>query len=265
MRRLITIPISHFCEKARWSLERAGIPYTEVRHVQGIHQLAAKRAGGGVTVPVLVAPEGVFTESEQIVEYADRTLPEPLRLFPSDPGLRAEVESLSRWFDEGLGPDGRRLMYAHMLEQRKLMLKVNNQGVPWWEGLLITWLWPLAVGLVNRALGVRPGREVEDEANVHRVFDAVGERLADERPYLCGERFTAADLTFAALAAAVVIPPEYSVALPQPHVLPASIAVPVRTFRDHPAGRFALRLFREERRRVVAAPAAREPAAPISR
>ena len=27
--RLITIPISHYCEKARWALERAEIPYRE--------------------------------------------------------------------------------------------------------------------------------------------------------------------------------------------------------------------------------------------
>ena len=44
--RLITIPISHYCEKARWALERAGLPYREERHVQGIHRLAARRAGG---------------------------------------------------------------------------------------------------------------------------------------------------------------------------------------------------------------------------
>lgn len=27
--RLLTIPISHYCEKARWALEHAGIPYRE--------------------------------------------------------------------------------------------------------------------------------------------------------------------------------------------------------------------------------------------
>jgi glutathione S-transferase len=31
--RLVTIPISHYCEKARWSLERAGLEYREERHV----------------------------------------------------------------------------------------------------------------------------------------------------------------------------------------------------------------------------------------
>ena len=28
--RLITIPISHFCEKARWALQRAGVAYVNV-------------------------------------------------------------------------------------------------------------------------------------------------------------------------------------------------------------------------------------------
>src|SRR5215212_1631565 len=56
--RLVTIPISHYCEKARWALERVGIPYREERHVQGIHRFAARRAGGGITVPVLVTPDG---------------------------------------------------------------------------------------------------------------------------------------------------------------------------------------------------------------
>ena len=38
--RLITIPISHYCEKARWALDRAGIGYREERHVQIVHRVA---------------------------------------------------------------------------------------------------------------------------------------------------------------------------------------------------------------------------------
>ena len=50
---LITIPISHYCEKARWALDRAGIPYRERAHLQAIHWFAVRRAGGARTVPVL--------------------------------------------------------------------------------------------------------------------------------------------------------------------------------------------------------------------
>ena len=49
---LITIPISHFCEKARWALDRAGVEYEERAHLQVIHWLAVKRAGGREHAPV---------------------------------------------------------------------------------------------------------------------------------------------------------------------------------------------------------------------
>jgi len=254
MGRLITIPISHYCEKARWALERAGLAYVEERHVQGVHQIAARRAGGGSTVPVLVTPEGVLAESEQILEYADETLPEELRLFPADRALRHEVETVSRWFDEGLGPDGRRLMYARMLEQRRLMLRVNCQGVPAWERRAMTALWPAMVRWGKRKLGIGPDTVVEDGARVRRAFDEVAQRLSDGRRHLCGDRFTAADLTFAALSAAVIVPPEYGVSLPQPETLPESIASDVRAFRAHPAGAYALGLFRDQRPLKVALP-----------
>ena len=245
MRRLITIPISHYCEKARWALERAGLSYTEERHVQGMHRIVARRAGGGSTVPVLVTPDGVLGESEQILLYADESLPEEERLFPAEPALRNDVEAFSRWLDEGLGPDGRRVMYALMFEQRRLMLKVNCQGVPPWERRTMTAIWPLGVRWGKRELGIGPTTLETDEPRVWHAFDVVAERLSDGRPYLCGERFTAADLTFAALSASVLVPPQYGVALPQPEILPAHIADRVRAFRAHPAGEYALKLFRE--------------------
>ena len=248
MNRLLTIPISHFCEKARWALDRAGIEYSEERHVQGIHRIVARRAGGGTTVPVLVTGERVLAESEDILRYADERLEDDRKLFPADPELRDEVVGLCRELDRGLGPDGRRLMYALMLEQKGPMLRVNNQGVPAWEGWAMSALWPLAKRWGRRDLGIGGDTVRVDAENVRQAFDAIAERRGDGRPYLCGERFSAADLTFAALAAAVIVPPEYGVRLPQPGELPQHIARMVRDFREHPAGAYAMELFRTERR-----------------
>jgi glutathione S-transferase len=86
------------------------------------------------------------------------------------------------------------------------------------------------------------------EAEVRATFDAVADRLVDGRAYLCGASFTAADLTFSALAAAVLMPPEYGVPLPQPDELPAAMAATVRELRAHPAGLHGLKMFRDERR-----------------
>jgi glutathione S-transferase len=244
---LITIPISHYCEKARWALDRAGLRYSERRHVQGIHRVVARRAGGGNTVPVLVAGSEVLSESEQILAWADRRVPEQQRLFAADPAERESELALCRRFDERLGPRGRRLMYAHMLRQRRLALQFNNQGVPRWEARVVRWGWPAITRLISRVLAITPGIEVEDAAAVTAELDHVAQLLADGRPYLLGERFGAADLTFGALAASVLVPPQYGVTLPQPEAMAPATAALVRGFREHPAGRFAMQLFARHR------------------
>src|SRR5689334_24896004 len=70
--RLVTIPISHFCEKARWALDRAGVQYAEERHLQLLHVVFSRRAGGHGTVPVLVTEDGaVMADSSDILRWCD--------------------------------------------------------------------------------------------------------------------------------------------------------------------------------------------------
>jgi len=234
--RLLTIPISHYCEKARWALDRAGLQYREERHVQLVHRAAARRAGGGSTVPVLVTPDRVLGESEAILEWVDQRTPAENRLIPGAPEAREEAYRLCRRFDAELGPRGRRLIYVHMLAQpRDLVLRFNNQGVPRWEGVALRRGWPVAIGLLRRALDIRPGVEIEDEQSVWREFDFVAERLERSGPFLSGDQFGVADLTFAALSAPVILPANYGVPLPPPDALAPETARLVERARTHPA------------------------------
>jgi glutathione S-transferase len=250
--RLVTIPISHYCEKARWALDRARIPYREERHVQGIHRVAARRAGGGATVPVLVTPDGAIGESQEILEWVDARLAPEQRLFPQGVAQRAEVDALCRRLDERLGPAARRLIYVHMFDQRELVLGFNNQGVPWWEDRALRYGWQPLRRFIERELGIVPGGQVRDEAIVFEELDHVATLLADGRPFLGGERFGAADLTFAALSAAATLPDGYGVTLPQPEMLAPATAALVQRARSHPAGRHALSLYAEHRRGATA-------------
>jgi glutathione S-transferase len=112
-------------------------------------------------------------------------------------------------------------------------------------------------GFVARELGITPGIEVEDERIVWRELDFAGEQLAQNGPFLAGKEFTAADLTFAAMAAPLIVPPRYGVRLPQPEVMPPATAALVRRAREHPAGAYALLLF--DRYRRAGDPATRSP------
>ena len=245
---LITIPISHYCEKARWALDRAGIRYVERAHLQLIHWVAVRRAGGGTTAPVLVCGDRVLADSSDILNEADARTPEDRRLYPSDPSGAAEVRALEHEFDTHLGPQGRRWMYNGLRGRRDIAIAYACTGVPTWERRALPLAYPVVARVIDRFLDVTPVTAARAETEVREIFDRLAERLADGRPYLCGERFTAADLTFASLAASVLMPPEYGVPLPQPDELPTAMAAVVRELREHPAGAHALAMFRSERR-----------------
>jgi len=245
---LITIPISHYCEKARWALDRADIAYEERAHLQVIHWIPVSRAGGRKTAPVLVWGDRVFDDSADIVEEANAKAPPDRSLFPDDPAEAAEVRALQSDFDAHLGPEGRRWMYNALRGNRDIAVAYGCTGVPAWQRRALPFAYPLAARIIDRYLDVTPATAARSEAEVRATFDSVAERLQDGRPYLCGERFSAADLTFASLAAPLLMPPEYGVPLPQPEELPPAMAATVRELREHPAGMHALRMFREERR-----------------
>jgi glutathione S-transferase len=75
----------------------------------------------------------------------------------------------------------------------------------------------------------------------------VDERLSNGCRFLVDDRFTAADLTFAALAAPVLLPAKCRAVQPALDVVPAATREEILRMRDTAAGQFALRLFSDER------------------
>ena len=67
--RLITIPFSHYCEQARWALDRAGVSFVEEPHLPGLH-LRPMRKAGGTTVPLLVLADRTLRDSAEIMASA---------------------------------------------------------------------------------------------------------------------------------------------------------------------------------------------------
>ena len=253
--RLVTIPISHFCEKARWALDRAEVDYVEQPHLQLIHVFAARFAGGGRTVPVLVTDRGeVLAESSAIMRWADTQVAPERRLYPEG-NLGAQAAALEEWLDERLGPDGRLWMYHETLPVVQELGQWALAGVPRWERRVFRLAGPLIAVALRRYLGIDAAAADAARGRVDRVFDGIAARLSDGRRFLLGERFTAADLTFAALAAPMLLPARYGSPLPPPEAMPDALAREVSLLRVHPAGIFADRLYAEERVRLASAQA----------
>jgi glutathione S-transferase len=256
--RLITIRISHFNEKARWALDRCGHAYDEEAYLPMLHNLGTvpvwlRHRAGRVdklstrfSTPVLIAGDRVIADSSEIVAFASEQAIDP-RL-----GLYAhpEARELEAHFSGRFGADTRRLAYWYLLPHRELLIDFGRKNVgrrqarAFEAGLL------LLVPMLRKALAVDQTHAMRSRDNVLAEFERVGERLADGRPYLLGDRFSAADLSFAALGSiALMVGPDegYGAWVPRPDQLSPEFAELAGSLRASEAGKFVLRLFAEER------------------
>jgi glutathione S-transferase len=134
-----------------------------------------------------------------------------------------------------------------LLPHAKLLRQIWARGVPRREAILVPAIAPLVRFLARKAYDITPESAQRSLERIRGVFRRVEEQLAGTRRFLVGDRFTAADLTFAALAAPVLLPPECRATHPALEALPGAMREEVLRMRETGAGSFALRLFAQQR------------------
>lgn len=245
---LVTIPISHYCEKARWALDRAGVEYVEKRHLPGLHRAAVRHAGGGLTAPVMVLDDGsVIPESSEIVAWAAAR--------GADVRFCEESCALAADYDARLGPATRLWVYYMMFDHPALTEQPMTDGVPGWQRVGFHHANRALAFAIARVLTINDDTAVEAERTFRSVYADVDDRLSDGRRYLAGDAFSIADLTFASLSAPLIAPPEYGVRLPAIASLPPGMIPVVEEHRASRAGQHALRMFAQERFAIAPSPA----------
>jgi glutathione S-transferase len=274
--RLITIPVSHYCEKTRWALTRLQIPFVEERHMPPFQRFATrrivKRSGsddmpeternmssinrfigqqvGGQSVPVLITQAETLKSSDEILRCVDAIAPHELKLYPTNSEHRQQVENLVKSFDSVLGPAVRLWVYFYFMDRPNLLQPLWCEGVPWFERLLFPIVFPWMRSTLLQMYTISEATAISAHESICKTFETVENLLASGRTYLIGDHFSAADLTFATLAAGVVMPPGYGVKFPDLSELPISMATNIQRFRETVAGKFVFRLY-QERDQVV--------------
>ena len=245
--RLITIPPSHYCEKARWALELAGLPYNEERHPPLFHRRAVKKAGGVSSTPVLVADGQVMPDSTDILVFIHHHPASAWRPYPADSRLLAEAEELEELFDTRLGPHTRRLAYFYLLQYPDLFLRSVLAGVGSAESRLFRIFRPAIAWIMRKGMNITPDSAERSLNYVREAFAGVDELLSDGREFLVGDSLSAADITFATMAAPALLPRNYGSDLPTLDEVPEALLGLIEEFRMTAAGEFALRIYRDHR------------------
>jgi cytochrome P450 len=109
---------------------------------------------------------------------------------------------------------------------------------------------------MRRSLKLQPDSVTKQRAAIDGILDQVETLLLDGRRFLMGERWTAADLAFVTLAAPLVLPSEYRGPMPTLAELPAAMRADIEQFCARPAGKFILRVYRDERPSAAVDPVA---------
>jgi glutathione S-transferase len=247
MTTLVTIPFSHYCEKARWALDWCRVPYRERAVLPGLH-FRHTRPVGGRTVPVLLRDDGEapLLDSTDILRWVDTQAAPERRLWPTAAAEQEEAERLEEDFDTRLGPATRQWAYAHGLRDPAMLCTLVRPGFPKWrDRVALRMLLPVMGRFIVRQYEATMENAARAEETIVAVFAEVSARV-DKSRYLTGDRFGAADLTFAALGGVMVRPKEHPAFDCQAAATPYMQAFMER-LRATPAGEYAMRLYREHR------------------
>jgi glutathione S-transferase len=228
--RLITIGPSHFCEKARWALDSVEYNpskpfyFTEDAHppiFAGIATLEASDGEASMTPMVVYRNEKkekiVLHDSSKIIQHL---CPE---LYP-DP-IKEDIMQFESYLGTHLGATARVLLYHYMMEPPFYnalckMICVHSSSIE-------TFLWKklfekglkrgmkkaMKINAESANTSLEAVRTVFYDLSVQLQCSDDNESVQQKKQYLMDTKdqsygFTAADLTFAALAAPLIHPPE---------------------------------------------------------
>ncbi|MFK7999082.1 MAG: glutathione S-transferase family protein [Polyangiales bacterium] len=261
MQRLITISFSHYCEKARWALDLAGVAYREEGHLPLFHFLPVGLATRGakdkrgdsvsspLSTPVLITSSGErICDSTRILRHVTNESSELLR-------VDSEALELEAKFSKELGPHTRRYGYHFLLGDTNLMRRffwsLGNKP----EAAGAALLYPLYTRAMRKALNINAKSAERSKHKVLAIAAEVEERLSDGRAYLCGDTFSVADLSYAALFAPSLLLTKregYGSEFPGIEQVGGEPAEFAQEMRERRAGEFALSIYEKHRGRSSA-------------
>jgi len=238
---LYIFAISHYCEKARWALDYAGIDY-KLKHLPpGIHRKTAEKLGAPASsLPILTAGDEVIQGSADIIAWADAHGNAPYPLLPDE--RRAEIEEIERRLDDRTGVHVRRYYYSEaIVDYPESVRPIFTRDLSPLYRWAITRRWPYIRGVMIKMMDLGPEQFDESKRIVEGEIGWLEDRLSDGRKHLVGDKFSAADIAAASLLAPLAGPGEHPTYANLN--LPPRLSADIAKWADRPAFRYVRNIY----------------------
>lgn len=251
---LYTLPMSHYCEAARWCLAAGGVDFVEAAYLPGVHSHCSpiellRRKGvppddftGSVhSTPLLVNAD------KDVLAYDSWQCMEKLGILPTP---RAK-----ELLDTVIGPCARTIFYSYALASGSEAIFArlwSSSQIPVMQKVLYSTplRWSVQASLYSNI--------VESEEHVQQCRESLRAAIDDFEPFLyeppfAGKDPTVSGIALASLMAPVVLPPEYAISFYKETLfnlegLPPAMQDEVETWRRTPVGAWTLEYYKVHRR-----------------
>ena len=242
---LYIFSISHFCEKARWTLDHYGIDY-EIKHLPpGIHMQVAKKLGApGTSLPILINNGELIQGSDNIFDWAESNSKNDATCLTPD-NMDACIEIENR-LDSTAGVHVRRYYYSESLvEYPKSVRNFYMRDFSFPTKALFYVMWGVIQKRMIEFMDLGPNQRLESRDIVLTELDWLDQLLSDGRPYLLGDRFSRADVTAASLLSPITIPKEHPVY--EKKNLPPLMLEDIEAWKDRPSINWVRNIYSKHR------------------
>ena len=209
--KLYVFAISHYCEKARWTLDYLGIEHQVVylapgQHVKFSAQLGLKKS----SLPILSTGETIIQGSTAIIDWAETQYTSGRHLTPQENSK--DCQEIEQRLDNIAGVHVRRYFYSEaMVDHPQIVRPIFTGNLPWLQKLIVSLGWGKIRRIMIQRMDLGPEQRVDSRTIVDTELTWLDSLLSDGRCYLVGDEFSRADLSAASLLAPLVSPPEHPV------------------------------------------------------
>mmetsp|Transcript_78941 Transcript_78941/g.118651 ORF Transcript_78941/g.118651 Transcript_78941/m.118651 type:complete len:274 (-) Transcript_78941:86-907(-) len=238
---LYSLKISHYVEKARWSLDMLQVDYEERFSYPVLGLLLTGR-----TLPALqLSVTTTLGDSDDILNYFRGKHPRgnflSVELSATEQKLLAEMDAF--------GKDVRRFLYGKLLKHSPHIVKrLWTAGTGLSAAFSDVVLYPVAKFLMVTLLKITPKGIERSQGQMEETLDKLDSLLADGREYLNGKQLSELDVVVCSLLAPLVLEPKYGGAkLPRMEELDSATRDAIAPYQDRPCARYCHALYARHR------------------